>query len=415
MKKQFLMVLLAGLAVVQFGNAQEKKEEKKFGVKWNGYVNADYIFTSRKSITAREGQLMILPLPKIEGVDAKGNKIEDINAEPSFNSYAIESRLKASISGPDAFGMKTAGVIEAHFFGGPINTLGLRHAYLTLSNEKMEVLFGQFWHPNFVTNVSPGTIDFNAGFPFQSFNRSPQLRVSTKGNVRFIGTILTELDFKTKGGSVEYSSIPTLNLQLQFGDDAKFVGGAGINVKTVDMTPGTGVDTNNTSLSFLGYAKANLGGATWKLWGQYGGNTSELLNIGAYGLNKDGDVLDTNVLSSWTEFSGSVSNKVSWGVFAGYTMNNGFGEEAVITAHSNVGPGKINDIPYYVESAYRVSPRIVWSSGKVSFGVELDYTGTQYSNGLDKDKKTFSIKKDSSKDIESVGTFRTTFSAVYSF
>lgn len=408
MKKQFLTLLVATLAIVQFGNAQD------FGVKWNGYVKGEYIIDSRRSTTAREGQLMILPMPKVTDVNGK-----DLNAEASFNGYGIESRLKATITGPDAFGMKTAGVIEAHFFGagGGPNSLGLRHAYFTLSDESIEILFGQYWHPNFVTNVSPGTHDFNAGLPFQSFNRSPQIRVSTKGkDFRFIGTLLTELDFKTKGGSARYAALPTLNAQLQFGDDSKFVGGVGVNVKTVDMNPrfsvdsdgnpelGLAEDKNKTSISFLGFAKANLGAATWKLWGQYGGNTTELLNIGGYALNNTGnDFVDAKVFTAWTEFSGKSGN-MGWGIYAGYAMNGGFGEQiSGVTALSNVTGGPI------VESAYRISPRLDWTSGKVRFGIELGYTGAQY-GGVDSSNGDIVTT-----GIDSVGNFRSLLSATYSF
>lgn len=396
------MVLLAGLAVVQFGNAQEKKEEKKFGVKWGGYVKGEYIFDSRRTNSPREGQLMVFPLgEKMKTIDGKE---VDVNAESSFNSYAIESRLGASISGPDAFGMKTGGFIEAHFFGSNndgINSLGLRHAFFTLSNDKVEILFGQFWHPNFVTNVSPATHDFNAGLPFQSFNRSPQLRISTKGNVRFVGTLLTERDFQTNGGSVRFATVPTLNAQLQFGDDAKFVGGVGVNAKTVDMTPGTGVDNNKTSISFLGFAKANLGGAaTWKVWGQYGGNTSELTNIAGYALknNTTDEYLDAQVLNAWTEFSGKSGN-MGWGIFAAYAMNNGFGE--AVTGDSVIDSS--------IESAYRISPRLDWTSGKVRFGIELGYTGVQYAGVNPTNGELVT------EGINSVGNFRSLLSATYFF
>lgn len=400
MKKQFLMVLLAGLAIVQFGNAQEKKEEKKFGVKWGGYVKGEYIFDSRRTNNPREGQLMVFPLA--ENMKTIDGKEVDVNAESSFNSYAIESRLGASISGPDAFGMKTGGFIEAHFFGASnasINTLGLRHAFFTLSNDKVEILFGQYWHPNFVTNVSPGTHDFNAGLPFQSFNRSPQLRISTKGNVRFVGTLLTERDFTTNGGSVRFATVPTLNAQLQFGDDAKFVGGVGVNAKTVDMTSGTGVDNNKTSISFLGFAKANLGGAaTWKVWGQYGGNTSELTNIAGYALknNTTDEYLDAQVLNAWTEFSGKSGN-MGWGIFAAYAMNNGFGEAVTGVIDSSI------------ESAYRISPRLDWTSGKVRFGIELGYTGVQYAGVNPTNGELVT------EGINSVGNFRSLLSATYFF
>ncbi len=59
---------------------------------------------------------------------------------------------KSSITGPDAFGAKTSGVIEADFFAqlNPnINLLRLRHAYVKFNWEHLEFLAGQTWNPLF--------------------------------------------------------------------------------------------------------------------------------------------------------------------------------------------------------------------------------------------------------------------------
>ena len=240
MKKRILSVFVIAITAVQFGYSQETKKDPEFGVKWGGYVKADYILDTRRLSDSREGQYLVIPLG--ENLDTNG---DDLNKEFGYNQFAIESRLKASFTGPDFLGMKTAGVIEAHFFGNSsedINSLALRHAYFTLSSDKVEWLFGQYWHPTFVTNVSPGTLEFNAGVPYQPFNRSPQVRFSTKGNVRFTAAIITERDFSTNigvadygGAAVRFAAIPTFHTQLQFGQDDKIVGGFGATLKTVDL------------------------------------------------------------------------------------------------------------------------------------------------------------------------------------
>lgn len=403
-----LMVLAVSLATFSTVEAQEEPK-KDFTVKWNGYVKGDYQLDTRRLRDTREGQFYEYPLPEI--LDGNGN---DINKEFSFNSFAIESRLKASFTGPEFLGMQTAGVIEAHFFGhsgADINGLGLRHAFFTLSNDKVEWLFGQYWHPTFVTNVSPGTHAFNAGVPYQPFNRSPQIRFSTKGNVRFTAALLTERDFTTASGrtdfggaGVKFSGVPTLHAQLQFGSDDKFVGGFGATAKTVDFNDRTGnifsdltEDKNKTSLSFMGYAKAQLGEVTWKIYGQYGGNTTEQLALGGYALDANEDVLDSKVLSAWTEFSGKFDENLGWGLFAGYAQDGGFGNDydSLITSSS-------------VDNSYRISPRIDYTVGKVRFGLELDYTTAQYANiASNGDLDTTGINE--------VGNFRTAFSATFFF
>ena len=409
MKKRILSVFVIAITAVQFGYSQETKKDPEFGVKWGGYVKADYILDTRRLNDTREGQYIVVPLG--EKLDANG---DDLNKELGYNQFAIESRLKASFTGPDFLGMKTAGVIEAHFFGNSsedINSLALRHAYFTLSSDKVEWLFGQYWHPTFVTNVSPGTLEFNAGVPYQPFNRSPQVRFSTKGNVRFTAAIITERDFSTNigvedygGAAVRFAAIPTFHTQLQFGQDDKIVGGFGATLKTVDLNTRLGASAlakndNKTSLSFMGYAKANLGqGVTWKVYGQYGGNTTEQLMFGGYARKSNGDILDSKVLSAWTEFSGKFNDKLGWGLFGGYTKDGGFGNDYASLVKSSG-----------VENSYRISPRLDYTVGKVRLGAELCYTTAQYANGIaaNGDLNTAGVKE--------VGNFRTAFSATYFF
>ncbi|MFD1615313.1 hypothetical protein [Gelatiniphilus marinus] len=413
MKKGFLMLMVLAVSLATFSTveAQEATEkEKDFTVKWNGYVKGDYILDTRRLNDTREGQYIVIPLG--EDLDANG---DDRNAEFGYNSFAIESRLKASFTGPDFLGMKTAGVIEAHFFGAngaDINSLGLRHAFFTLSNDKVEWLFGQYWHPTFVTNVSPGTHAFNAGVPYQPFNRSPQIRFSTKGNVRFTAALLTERDFTTASGrddgyggaAVRFAGIPTLHAQLQFGSDDNFVGGFGTTLKTVDLNDrlnGQLAENDNiTSLSFMAYAKAQLSeSVTWKVYGQYGGNTTEQLMFGGYGREANGDLLDSKVLSAWTEFSGKFNNELAWGLFAGYTKDGGFGEDNVSVITSSG-----------VENSYRISPRLDYTVGKVRLGVELGYTTAQYASGIDANGGDLITT-----GIDEVGNFRSAFSATFFF
>ena len=174
------MALLA-LAVAQVGLAQEETSATLYG-----YAKGEFAFDSRQVVAAREGNFIDLASP-----NATGNNVAN------FNGWGIESRLGVKIAGPEFFGMKSEALIEGHFFGnnGQTNNFGLRHAYVKLSSDKVEWLVGQFWHPMFVTNVSPGTYNFNAGSPFQPFNRSPQIRFSTKGNARLTLAAVTERDF----------------------------------------------------------------------------------------------------------------------------------------------------------------------------------------------------------------------------
>lgn len=389
MKKQiFALMAIFGLAGATFAQTSATIY---------GYVRGEFAFDTRQVYAARDANYIDLVMPVNK--DAAG---KDLNATPNFNGWGLESRLGVKISGPEFFGMKSNAVLESHFFGSTgasINGLGLRHAYVQLDNDNIELKVGQFWHPMFVTNVSPGTYNFNAGSPFQPFNRSPQVRLTTKGNVRFIGALLTELDFKSVGGTAATSGLPAFHAQLQFGDDAKFVGGIGANYKSI--RPSLGADVVG-AYNFLAYAKANLGGATWKGYVNYGQNPTELLQIGGIAL-VDGKIKSNNTLAAWTEFSGDFSPTVEWGIFGGYSQDMGY--DKAPTAGTYFGAP---DLPLPVNT-WRVSPRVGWKMGNTKFTTELDYTSTTYGD-YDTNGKAKAFTNDAT-----AGNLRISLSLIQSF
>ena len=391
MKKQLSVLLIALLAVTYFSYGQSNNADKKFGINWSGFVKTDFMYDTRQVVNAREGHFNILP--------AAENLVggEDLNDQSNFNILSIQTRLKAAISGPDFFGMKTSGAIEAAFFGNSdasVGELRLRHAFVQLSNDKIEILMGQYWHPMFVTAVFPGTYSFNTGVPFQPFSRNPQLRITTKGNVKFIGVLFTERDFQTRGASVSKSGIPQFHAQLQFGKASETLGGLGFNVKS--SRPNLG-DDNLTSTAFIGYFRTKLGNATWKAEATYGENMTDLLQIGGFGTSTNGDFVNNNTLSLWTEFSGDFSETMEWGLFGGYTENGGFGE-AITYVNGFLGT---------VENAYRIAPRIGWKSGALTIGVEGEFTNAQYGS--------IDGNGDITSSTDAVNNFRLLTTAIYKF
>ena len=391
MKKQLLVMLIASIALTNLGYSQSDVTEKKFGIKWSGFVKADFMFDTRQTVNAREGHFNILP--------AAENLVggEDLNDQSNFNILAIQSRLKGAISGPDFFGMKTSGVIEAAFFGNSDGTTGelrLRHAFIQLSNDKVDIIMGQYWHPMFVTAVFPGVYSFNTGVPFQPFSRNPQLRITTKGSVKFIGVLFTERDFKTRGASVSQSGIPQLHAQLQFGKASTTLGGLGFNLKS--SRPALGED-NLTSTAFIGYFRTKLGEATWKAEATYGQNMTDVLQIGGFATNENGDYVNNETLSMWTELSGDFSKTMEWGLFGGYAANGGFGESVTY----------VNGFLGTIENAFRVSPRIGWKSGNLKIGIEGEFTNAQYGSIATNGAIT--------STADSVNNFRLLTTAIYKF
>lgn len=391
MKKQPLVFLIAFIALLNLSYGQTKETKKQFGITWSGFVKSDFMYDTRQTVNAREGHFNILPAAE----NLVGGK--DLNNQSNFNILSIQSRLKGAISGPDFFGMKTSGVIEAAFFGNSNGTTGevrLRHAFVQLSNDKVAILMGQYWHPMFVTAVFPGTYSFNTGVPFQPFSRNPQLRITTKGTVKFIGVLFTERDFKTRGASVSQSGMPQIHTQLQFGNAISTLGGLGFNLKS--SRPALGED-NLTSTAFIGYFKTKLGKSTLKAEVTYGQNMTDLLQIGGFAINNNNNYVNNKTLSVWTELSGDFSKTMEWGIFGGYLANGGFGESVTY----------VDGFLGTVENAFRFAPRVGWKSGSLKIGFEGEFTNAQYGS--------IATNGDITSVLDSVNNFRLLTTAIYKF
>ena len=385
-------MLIALLGLTYFGYGQAKKADQKFGIKWHGFVKADYMLDTHQTVTAREGHFLLFPTSDATPGSVKAN----------FNILAVQTRLKGAISGPDFFGWHTSGVIEGAFFGhsnADINGFRLRHAFIKLSNDKVDIIMGQYWNPMFVTAVFPGTYSFNTGVPFQPFSRNPQLRITTKGKVKFIAVMFSERDFASRGpiGTtstyVRNALVPQLHAQLQFVGKSS-VGGFGVNLKS--MRPTLTAD-NVTNTSFISYFKTKSGNTTFKLEGVYGENMSDLLSISGLAESATG-YTSNQTFSVWSELSGGKKHS-EWGLFAGYTKNNGF-KEAVTGSMWGLGPT--------VDNVFRFSPRLGWKSGKMKIGTEFEYTSAQY-GALDTNKM------DIVASGSVVNNFRILVTAVYGF
>ncbi|HKJ05969.1 MAG TPA: hypothetical protein VJ970_00735 [Flavobacteriaceae bacterium] len=362
MKKITLLLLLYCFST-HLITAQTNKTQKNFGITWSGFVKTDVMFDTRQTINAREGHFMILPANENY---SNGN---DINSETNFNILSIQSRLRGTITGPDFFGMQTSGVLEAAFFGNSNETTGefrLRHAFVKLDNKKLQVLIGQYWNPMFITAVFPSVYSFNTGVPFQPFARNPQIRVSTKGNVKLIGAIYTERDFKTRGASVSKSGLPQFHAQLQYNKN-KTVAGLGFNYKTAQFI----YNENVKSKALVSYFKTNIRNVTWKVEGFYGENMSDVLQLGGFGLSSNDELINNKTFSAWTEFMGDFTPHIEWGIFSGFTKNKGFDEEVIY---------QDGFLANTVKEAFRVSPRIGWKSGNLKIGFETEYTNAQFAN-----------------------------------
>jgi len=393
--KRTLIVALGMLIAL----AVEGQEEKKFGIKFSGFVKNDFFWDSRTTVAAREGHFLLWPTP--ENLDENG---EDINSVSSFNFLSIQSRLGASITGPDAFGAKTSALIEGDFFAqanANINLLRLRHAFVKLNWTHLEVMAGQYWNPLFVTGCFPGTVSFNTGTPLQSFARNPQIRFTYKtGGISILAAALAQRDYSNVGeigGSSIYlrnSSVPDMHLQVHYGTNKEsgmnLLAGAGMAYKTI--VPRT-VSVNGSGQSYkvkekvggitaIAFTKLTTDPVTVKVQVRYGENISDLLAISGFGVT---DILDPATgeraytplksMTVWGEVHSNGNPQV--GLFGGITSNNGT-KEALASPGTDVF-GRATSI----RTLYRISPRIIYNAGKVRLAAEVEYTNAAYGSDYD--------------------------------
>ncbi len=377
----FLFFLLAGI------QAQNPVPAPVFGIKLSGYIKTDIIYDTRQSCAAnglREGHFYLFP----DNVSYSADSL-DLNASPSFHILSIQSRLHADLSGPDAFGARTSGVLEAEFFGtseADLNGFRLRHAFVKLDWDRTSILIGQNWHPIFPTECYPGTISFNTGAPFTPFARNPQIRLTRKiGTVSAILTTYSERDFAgtgidgTSNKYLKNSGLPSLNLQLRipFAKTALLFFGADYKTIRPELKTDANYHTDENLQSLSGFATLHIKTkpVTFTAMGAYVQNATDLVMIGGYAVSKITDPVkglrsytNLNTFSTWIDLNTN-GKTIQAGLFAGYSKNLG--------AHSEIaGPeyGRGTNIDYL----WRISPRIQFISGKVTFAGELETTTAAY-------------------------------------
>ena len=418
MTKILALIFILSVFIFNVVRSQEG-DENKFGIKFSGFIKNDMAYDSRQTVSAREGHFLLWPSP--EDPDPDGN---DANAKSNFNMLAIQSRLSGKITGPDAFGAKTSGVLEGDFFGQAddnIDLFRLRHAFVKLTWTNTELLAGQTWNPLFVTGCFPGTVSFNTGVPFQSFSRNPQIRVTqTLGGLQLIGALLSQRDYSSRGingpssSYLRNSGLPDLHFQIHYktnGTATNLLIGSGIAYKTIvprlkselDYV----VDEAVSGITAIGFAKLETQLFTFKLQGRYGENIADVLSISGFA------VKDINNPTTGEQSYTPLKNMTVWGevhtngkdiqvgLFGGYTKSMGTKKTMSSTDNAVYGLGT------NIESLMRISPRVIFNSGKVRFAAELEYTDAKYGANYDVNYKP--------ETTTSVANIRTLLSTYYFF
>jgi len=359
----------------------QRKDESEYKIKFSGYINWTAVYDSRQTVCLREGHFLLFPANKV--FDINGN---DINDNDNLNMLAIQTRLNTRIDGPEVLGAKPTGFIEAEFFGtaeSDVNGFRLRHAYLNLDWGSTSLLVGQTWHPMFIAEAFPQVISFNTGVPFQPFSRNPQIKLSHRlSNTTVSITLSSQRDFTSLGPSgatsayLRNSGLPAVNINVQSKFQNVLFGG-GLDFKTITprivTSQNVAADEKISSLSGLAYLKYSDSHLSFIAQGVYGQNLSDLMMLGGYAVKNTEpttgreEYMNVNVYSVWTDLT--YGKDLQPGIFIGYSKNLGADEIVsgpIFSRASNIG------------ELLRISPRILYSKGKLKLGTEIEFTKAFY-------------------------------------
>jgi hypothetical protein len=437
MKKSLWFVFLSGFVLTFYLRAQD--ETKEFGIKLSGFIKNDFFYDTRQTVNLREGHF--LQYPAGESLDA--NK-KDMNAVPNFNFLSIQTRLSGAVTAPDALGAKVSGLVEADFFGNENaafvdnNGFRLRHAFAKLNWTNTELLFGQYWHPMFVPNCYSEVISFNTGSPIQPFSRNPQIRITQKiDNIRLIGVAASQRDFTSPGGSalLRNSGVPDLHAQIQYelkNQETKkeFLSGLGAGFKMIKpllFTEKNGKKYRThetvsgvTATAFVKYKTADF---SVKGQGVYGQNVFDLLMLGGYAVTSVSDTTQNTVtyspfttMSVWAEGTWA-TGKFQFGLWLGYTKNIGASDSVAFYTNKVPVVNIKDDVTLRggdIKNVWRISPRVVYTAGKISLALETEYTNAAYARTDTNGKLVRNIKGEvtSSKNIANL---RAVFATILKF
>jgi len=393
---------LLTLSLISFSISLSAAEPTTTSLKFYGYVGNEFFYNSRQNVEMVDGAIMLFPKPV--SPNAAG---QDINSTAQAEMLSVNSRLGVDISGAPILGAKSSGKIEADFAGtgATFFVLRIRQAYAKLNWNKTELLLGQTWHPLF-GNVAPTTPSSNGGAPFQSFNRSPQLRLkqTLTNSLSVTAAALYEMQYASQG------PLGTLNCYLKNAIAPDLF--IGLENKTACWTTGVGVDFKTlkpdamnkatiSSLSANAYAQYVKNKLQLKAKLTYGENLSDQLMLGGYGVSEYAK--DSTTVLSYTNFKNMngwfnivYGTKFQVGLLVGVSQNLGTSDNLAVNKtkkFTTYGYGfydnsvlnsnlKKTDATYLdqqvLDVLYRVAPQVSYNLPNLKFGLEYNFDMADY-------------------------------------
>ena len=416
MKRIFITLLAFALAAPLFAQESAKteapvKEHLQNHFKFYGFIRNYFIYDSRESV-AGTGDLFNY-IPK----DVKLNNLgEDINAQSSFKFLALTSRVGVDVSGYYIGNVHLGAKVEADFYNGlskatagnglPSTTsmtgtaaLRLRQAYATITwkdlpmgenKANVALKLGQAWHP--IAADHPQVFSLEVGAPFNPFSRSPlvQMDASLGKNLTLTAAAIWQQQYTSNGPSgsvadyIKYSCVPEMYFGINY-KNGGFLGRAGVDMLSIKPrvlgADNIKVSDRITTVSPYVYMQYSKNLFTLKAKSVYASAGEHLGIMSGYakvGELEDGswEYAPIRNTASWVCFS--YGKKWQGVLFLGYTKNLGLADgksDDSVTAgdiyFNKNGFANLNQV-------YRINPEIVYNFGKLTVGLEYQYTAAQY-------------------------------------
>ncbi|MEA4937746.1 MAG: hypothetical protein VB102_14090 [Paludibacter sp.] len=375
MKKTLLLSLLLLVSVYHFA--------ARPGYQYDiyGFIRNEFYYNSRLNEEVIDGIFNLFPKPT-----SFNNSGVDENAVPQAEMISVATRLGLNIKGKTIAGANSSAKVEVDFAGSGSYyfLIRLRQAYMQLDWDKTSLLAGQTWHPMF-GSVLPTGVSYNAGVPFQPFNRSPQLRINhhITPSLSLMAAAIYQMQYTSSGPSGASAEYMKKALQPDlFG---------GLEYKNAAWTSGLGIDYKRikpdhsyiSSISALAYAQYIKSMWQVKAKALIGQNLSDHLMPGGYGVSSSsnpGERVYTNInsFSSWL----NVVYGKTWqvGVFSGYLQNLGSGMNLLAEndKFTIYGRGFYSNSQEMLDRLVRVAPMLIYNLPDFSVGLEYNLTQATY-------------------------------------
>lgn len=377
------------------------QDDVPFTFVFSGYVKNMTFIDSRQVYGVADNYTLFVPKERLP--DALGN---DINAAGQFNMLPIETRVMATIFGPNIGNAVTQAEISGDFVtipsgaililpGDAFNRFKMRHAYFQLLWPNYSFLAGHTWHPMTFPIAAPDVVSNNTGSPFNPYSRASQIRFTYHTEKwELLAAILSQTFFDSTGplGITDTYARNSLTPDcLLYG--LVFLGnhwdvGAGIDYKR--LVPRLVTDKNYktktaiSSIAAMAHVEFYTNRFSWNTKVTYAQNGFNFGMMGGYAVDCVDPVTDyrsytnLNTVAVWTELV--LRTRVEPGLFIGYSKNLGASKNIIqaIVDQEGVAENTIYAFLPQVASAWRVAPRVSYRKESFLMQFELECTQATY-------------------------------------